>query len=117
MHSPPEVKGVILDAILYDWWLTPGFSEDKEIKTGAVKKTMESFQGWRDFEETLKRMNSDGQAKAGELDRNLERLFEFVGKSKPERNLFILQLKNRKAVAGRPVQRDPFGACRICGLA
>lgn len=117
MHSPPEVKGIMLDAILYDWWLTPSFSEDKEIKIGAVKNAMESFQSWRDFEETLKRMNNDGQAKAEQLDRNLERLFEFVGKSKPERNLFIHQLKNRKAIAGRPVQRDPFGACRICGLA
>ena len=117
MHSPPEVKGIMLDAILYDWWLTPSLSEGREIKIGAVKKAMESFQGWRDFEETLERMNSDGRAKSSEFDRNLERLFEFVGSTKSERNLFVRQLKNRKAIAGRPVRRDPFGACRICGLA
>lgn len=117
MHSPPEVKGIMLDAILYDWWLTPGFIEDKEAKVEAVKSALESFQSWRDFEETLKRMNNDGQSKSGEFDRNLERLFEFVGSAKSERNLFIRQLENQKAIAGRPVRRDPFGACRICGLA
>jgi len=117
MHSPPEVKGIMLDAILYDWWLTPDFSEDKEIKIKAVRGALESFQSWRDFEETIVRMNSKGLAKHADFDRNAKRLFEFMGKANHERKLFFMQLKDRKAIAGRPVQRDPFGACRLCGIA
>jgi len=117
LHSPPEVKGVVLDLLLYDWWVTPGFVDESDKKVKAVSEILKTFQSWRDFEETVARMNSKGSAKPNELEDNLERLFSFVGKTKAERNLFIQQLKGRVAIAGRPVKLDPFGVCRVCGIA
>lgn len=50
--SPPEVKGIVLDNILYDWWLIPEVWNDQDAKIRAVTEKVNSFQGWRDFEET-----------------------------------------------------------------
>lgn len=115
-HSPPEVKGVVLDNILYDWWVTPNLWSEEDIKIRAVQKIMETFQGWRDFEETVKRMNPEGFARQEEFDSNLDRLFEFVGKNKADQRMFIIGLQGRRAIAFRPVTMDPFDVCRICRI-
>ena len=115
-HSPPEVKGAVLDNILYDWWVTPNLWGDDDIKISAVKQIMETFQGWRDFEETVMRMNPEGIARREEFDSNVERLFAFIGKNKADQRMFILGLQGRRAIAGRPVKMDPFDVCRICRI-
>ena len=115
-HSPPEVKGAVLDNILYDWWVTPNLWGDDDIKITAVKQIMETFQGWRDFEETVVRMNPGGFARQEEFDSNVERLFAFIGKNKADQRMFILGLEGQRAIAGRPVKMDPFDVCRICRI-
>jgi hypothetical protein len=115
-HSPPEVKGVVLDNILYDWWVTPNLWGDDDIKITAVKQIMETFQGWRDFEETVMRMNPEGFARQEDFDSNVERLFAFIGKNKADQRMFILGLQGQRAIAGRPVKMDPFNVCRICRI-
>ncbi|NWN91146.1 LysM peptidoglycan-binding domain-containing protein [Marinobacter adhaerens] len=117
LHSPPEVKGVVLDNILYDWWVTPHLWDSKDLKIQAVNKILSTFQGWRDFEETVLRMNPRGTARPEEFQKNLDRLFDFVGMEKTDRRLFTHQLKNTVAVSGRPVRLDPFKVCKICGIA
>lgn len=116
LHSPPEVKGTVLDNILYDWWLTPDIWSTNDIKVVAVNEILASFQSWRDFEETVLRMNPEGVAQRAAFQANLDQLFDFIGKSEADQRLFIYQLQNRVAVAGRPVKMDPFDACRICGI-
>lgn len=115
-HSPPEVKGVVLDNILYDWWVTPDLWGDDDVKIEAVQQILETFQGWRDFEETVMRMNVEGIAQRAEFDGNLKRLFDFIGKNRTDQRLFMLGLKDQRAVAGRPVKMDPFGVCRMCNI-
>jgi len=117
LHSPPEVKGTVLDNILYDWWVTPNLWGSNDIKIQAVNQVLRTFQSWRDFEETVLRMNPEGSARPAEFQKNLDRLFDFVGMEEAGRRLFIHQLKNTVAVADRPVRFDPFKACQICGIA
>lgn len=117
LHSPPEVKGAVLDNILYDWWVTPNLWDSNDIKIQAVNQILSTFQGWRDFEETVLRMNPEGTARPAEFQKNLDRLFDFVGMEKTDRRLFTHQLKNTVAVSGRPVRLDPFKVCKICGIA
>src|SRR5690554_671573 len=116
LHSPPEVKGVVLDNILYDWWLTPDIWSENDIKIQAVIEIVNSFQGWRDFEETVIRMNPEGVAQRAEFNRNFERLFDFIGKNESDQRLFIRGLQGQAAVAGRPVSMHPFDVCRICSI-
>ncbi|WP_273209477.1 LysM peptidoglycan-binding domain-containing protein [Marinobacter subterrani] len=116
LHSPPEVKGTVLDNILYDWWVTPDIWNENDIKIQAVTEIMSSFQSWRDFEETLVRMNPEGLARRKEFDKNLERLFDFIGKTESDQRLFIRGLRDRSALAGTPVKMDPFDVCRICRI-
>ena len=117
LHSPPEVKGIVLDNILYDWWVTPDIWSSNDIKIQAVSEILASFQSWRDFEETVFRMNPEGVANREDFQVNLDRLFQFVGKGEADQRLFIYELRSKVAIAGRPVKMDPFNACRICGIA
>jgi hypothetical protein len=117
LHSPPEVKGTVLDNILYDWWLTPSIWSSDDIKIQAVNQILRTFQSWRDFEETVLRMNPEGTARPAEFQKNLDRLFELIGKGKVDQRLFIHQLNNMVAISGSPVRLDPFQVCRICGIA
>ena len=117
LHSPPEVKGIVLDSLLYDWWATPGFLDENDKKVEVTKKILPTFQSWRDFHETVVRMNPDGIARPDEFDNNLVRLFDFVRMGNSERQLFIHQLKDKVAIASRPVKLDPFGVCRVCNIA
>lgn len=117
LHSPPEVKGTVLDNILYDWWLTPDIWSSNDIKIQAVNQILSTFQSWRDFEETVLRMNPEGNARPAEFQENLNRLFEFIGKGKTDQRLFTQQMKEMVAISGNPVRLDPFKVCRICGIA
>ncbi|MFO7528442.1 MAG: peptidoglycan-binding protein LysM, partial [Marinobacter sp.] len=116
LHSPPEVKGTVLDNILFDWWVTPELWSDDDVKIQAVNQILASFQGWRDFEETIVRMKPEGVARQSEFEANLERLFGFIGKNKSDQRLFMRGLHEQTAMAGRPVKLDPFGVCRICRI-
>ena len=40
LHSPPEVKGTVLDNILYDWWVTPDIWSSNDIKIQAVSEIL-----------------------------------------------------------------------------
>jgi hypothetical protein len=117
LHSPPEVKGIVLDNILYDWWVTPNLWSSNDIKIQAVNQILSTFQSWRDFEETVRRMNPEGTARPAEFQKNFNRLFDFVGIGETDRQLFSHQLRKTVAVSGRPVRLDPFKVCQVCGIA
>lgn len=117
LHSPPEVKGTVLDNILYDWWVTPNLWDSNDIKIQAVNQILSTFQGWRDFEETVLRMNTEGIARPAEFQKNLDRIFDLIGMEKTDRLLFTHQLKNKVAVSFRPVRLDPFKVCQACRIA
>lgn len=117
LHSPPEVKGTVLDNILYDWWLTPGIWSSGDIKVQAVNQILRTFQSWRDFEETVVRMNPQGTSRPAEFQENFDRLFEFIGKRKVDQRLFIHQLGKVVAISSSPVKLDPFRVCKTCGIA
>ncbi|TBW47447.1 hypothetical protein EZI54_22740 [Marinobacter halodurans] len=101
----------------YDWWVSPQFMDGTFTKVGAIGKIMESFQSWRDFEETMLRMNADGTPTPGVRDANAQKLFQFIGKHRHDYLMFKKALKGQTAIADRPVQLDPFKACRNCGIA
>lgn len=107
----------MLDNILYDWWLTPDTWSSNDIKVQAVNQILQTFQSWRDFEETVLRMNPHGTSRPEEFQENLDRLFEFIGKRKADQRLFIHQLEGVVAISGCPVKLDPFKACKTCGIA
>lgn len=116
-HSPPEVKGPVIDNILYDWWATPELWSGKEEKVDALKKILESFQSWRDFRETMERMNPQGTAEPANYGENVERLFDFIDADLAHRRLYLQSLEVATAIPDRPVQLDPHGLCRSCGIA
>lgn len=115
-HSPPEVKGVILHKLTYNYWLTPEIFDGTFTKVKAIGEVLKTFQGWRDFEETMLRMNPNGVAEAGVCEQNGEKLFEFIGKRRIDYLMFKQTLEGRSAIAGRPVELDPYSACKNCGI-
>ncbi|MCL1477659.1 MAG: hypothetical protein MH219_08970 [Marinobacter sp.] len=86
----------MLDNILYDWWLTPDIWRSDDIKTQAVNQILPTFQSWRDFEETILRMNPEGIARPAEFQKNLDRLFEFIGKGKKGSATFCPPIKKTR---------------------
>ncbi|WP_111498483.1 MULTISPECIES: LysM peptidoglycan-binding domain-containing protein [Marinobacter] len=117
LHSPPEVKGPILNKLTYDYWLTPQLFDGTLTKVRAIAEILKSFQGWRDFEEATKRMNPDGVAIPENAESNAQRLFSFIGKNRHDYLMFKQLLEGKSAIADAPVQLDPFSACRNCGIA
>lgn len=117
LHSPPEVKGPVLNKLTYDWGMSPQFMDGTFTKVKAIGEILKSFQGWRDFEETMLRMNADGVVIAGEAEANAAKLFQFIGKHRQDYLMFKHCLKGQVAIADRPVQLDPFNACKNSGIA
>lgn len=115
-HSPPEVKGAILHALMADFWLTPQLGDGTKTKVRAVAEILASFQAWRDFEESMKRINVEGRAEPQAFDRNVERVFRFIGFNQHQYQLYKRALAFKTADLEQVVRRDPHGACRISGI-
>lgn len=117
LHSPPEVKGQILELLIHDFGLTPKLMDGTRAKVRAIGLILESFQSWRDFEESIKRMNPDGESRPDSFDTNVVSLFTFIGKNAQHYNLFRKILMGKAANLVGPVRQDPHAACRNCGIA
>ncbi|MCR8916463.1 LysM peptidoglycan-binding domain-containing protein [Marinobacter panjinensis] len=115
-HSPPEVKGAILHALMADFWLTPQLGDGTRTKVRAVAEILASFQAWRDFEETMKRINAEGRAEPQTFDRNVEGVFRFIGFNQHRYQLYKRALEFKTADLEQVVRHDPHGACRISGI-
>lgn len=105
MYAPPEVKGSLLDIMCYDYWLTPerigSIRADKRDR--AILLILEASQSWRDFEEVVSRMNSDGSK--GSYSENRRRLFKLMDwLPSLEMHLIEYKLRNTVAVSGQPVR-------------
>lgn len=115
-HSPPEIKGPILHKLIYDYGGTFQLTDGTFTKVKAVGKIMETFQSWRDFDETMLRMNSRGLVTPGLCEANAQKVFRFIGLNQHYYRLFKKILEDKVAIPDRPVELDPFGACRNCGI-
>ncbi|PVY76002.1 LysM domain-containing protein [Tamilnaduibacter salinus] len=115
-HSPPEVKGPVLHKLTYDYSWTPQLVDGTFIKVKAIGDILKSFQGWRDFEESMLRMNPEGRVEPNTVEVHALKLFRFIGKNAQDYRLFRHYLKGKVAIADRPVILDPFRACRYCGI-
>lgn len=104
-HSPPEVKGPLLDILCYDYWLTlervgvAGFYRRER----AILKILEMSRSWRDYEEMVARMNSRGVKR--DFSENRERLVDLMSWL-PSLKLYIIEaeLKDKEPLTDRPVQ-------------
>ncbi|WP_148861188.1 LysM peptidoglycan-binding domain-containing protein [Marinobacter fonticola] len=115
-HSPPEVKGPILNKLMYDFSWTPHWYDGRSTKVEAIRKILESFQSWRDFEESMLRMNAEGKVTPGVSETNAQKVFHYLDLEQHDYWLFKKKLENKTAIPDRPVQLDPFGACRDCRI-
>lgn len=104
-HAPPEVKGVLLDILCYDYWLTlervgiVGFYKRER----AILKILETSRSWRDYEETIARMNPHG-GKQG-FHENRERLIKLMTWLQSVKiHLFERELKGKEPLVDRPVR-------------
>ena len=73
MHAPPEVKGVVLNTLVYDDWWT--FWNDDTKQRAAITKIFGSFQSWRDYYESVCRMTPNGDK--SDYGKNASRLYQF----------------------------------------
>jgi len=115
-HSPPEAKAKLLYILTHDFWLTPQLVDGTRSKIQAVALILKSMQGWRDFEETMVRINKDAQPFRQEFDENVRKVFNFIGKKSNDYLLYRKVLMGRAANLVGPVQLDPFSACRVSGI-
>ncbi|WP_417532102.1 LysM peptidoglycan-binding domain-containing protein [Marinobacter lipolyticus] len=116
-HSPPEVKAKFLHLLIDDFWLTPQLFDGTMSKVEAVGLILQSMQGWRDFEETMVRINLRTEAIAADFDENVRKVFNFIGKNANHYWLYRRILEGQVANLVGPVQLDPFSACRTAGIA
>lgn len=104
-HAPPEVKGRLLDTVCYDYGFTPldYYTFGANSREKAVLTLLESSQSWRDYEETVTRMNSTG--KKGNFQSNRQRLQDFMRLYQSRRLEPIeARLKPAKPVPNQPVR-------------
>lgn len=116
-HSPPEVKAKLLYLLIDDFWLTPKLLDGTFTKVKAVGLILQSMQSWRDFEETMVRINPESEPIKSDFDENVRNVFNFIGKNINHYNLFERVLKGTTANLVGPVRLDPFSVCRISGIA
>jgi len=102
--------------LTHDFWLTPQLVDGTRSKIQAVALILKSMQGWRDFEETMVRINKDAQPFRQEFDENVRKVFNFIGKKSNDYLLYRKVLMGRAANLVGPVQLDPFSACRVSGI-
>ena len=116
-HSPPEAKARLLFILTDDFWLTPQLFDGTRTKVQAVSLILQSMQGWRDFEETIVRINESAEPFPQQFDENVRRVFSFIGKNLNDYRLYRKVLHGQRANLVGPVQLDPFSACKVCGIA
>lgn len=117
LHSPPEVKAKFLHLLVDDFWLTPKLLDGTMTKVEAIGLILQSMQSWRDFEETMVRINPDNEARAEDFDKNVRKVFDFIGKNMHHYRLYRRVLQGEVANLVGPVRFDPFSACRASGIA
>lgn len=115
-HSPPEVKAKLLHVLIDDFWLTPKLLDGTFTKVKAVGLILKSMQSWRDFEETMVRINPENESKKSDFERNVRNVFNFIGKNLNHYNLYERMLKGTTANLVGPVRSDPFSACWVSGI-
>jgi hypothetical protein len=115
-HSPPEVKAKLLNLLIDDFWLTPKLLDGTFTKVRAVGLILQSMQSWRDFEETMVRINPENEPRQGDLEENARNVFSFIGKNVHHYNLYKRILEDTTANLVGPVRLDPFSACRTAGI-
>lgn len=115
-HSPPEVKAKLLHVLIDDFWLTPKLLDGTFTKVKAVGLILKSMQSWRDFEETMVRINPENEPIKSDFEENVRNVFNFIGKNMNHYNLYQRVLKGTTANLVGPVRSDPFSACRVSGI-
>ncbi|MBN7771624.1 LysM peptidoglycan-binding domain-containing protein [Marinobacter daepoensis] len=115
-HSPPEVKAKLLYLLIDDFWLTPKLLDGTYTKVKAVSLILESMQSWRDFEETMVRINPENEPIKSKFEENVRNVFNFIGKNMNHYDLFQRILKGTTATLVGPVRSDPFSACKVSGI-
>jgi len=116
-HSPPEAKARLLFVLTDDFWLTPQLFDGTRTKVQAVSLILRSMQGWRDFEETIVRINESAEPFPQQFDENVRKVFSFIGKNLNDYRLYRKVLHGQRAHLVGPVELDPFSACMVCGIA
>ncbi len=116
-HSPPEVKAKLLYLLIDDFWLTPKLLDGTFTKVKAVGLILQSMQSWRDFEETMVRINPESEPIKSDFEKNVWNVFNFIGKNMNHYNLYERVLKGTTANLVGPVRSDPYSACRVSGIA
>ena len=104
-HAPPEVKGRLLDIVCYEYAMTPldFYTFGANSRENAILTLLESSQSWRDYEETITRMNQEGGK--GNFANNRQRLQEFMRLYQRRRLEPIeARLKPTRPVANQPVR-------------
>ncbi|WP_372875725.1 LysM peptidoglycan-binding domain-containing protein [Pseudomonas sp.] len=104
-HAPPEVKGRLLDTICYDYGVTPWdyYTLGANSREQAILTLLESSQSWRDYEETVTRMNPEGTK--GNFEANRQRLRDFMRLYQGHQLEPIeIRLKPAQPVANQPVR-------------
>lgn len=108
LHATPEVKGRLLDMLCFDYgpsfWdrYTYGFNQRER----AILRILEQSQSWRDYQETIERMNQMSEKSSFAFNRSrlatLMRLF-------PSLKIDVIEnrLQRKVAVADRPVHMAP----------
>lgn len=103
-HAPPEVKGRLLDIICHER-ATPFdyYTLGANSRESAILTILESSQSWRDYEETITRVNERGQK--SNFSANRRRLENFMRPYQSRRlSIIETQLKPTKPVANQPVR-------------
>lgn len=104
-HAPPEVKGRLLDIVCYDYGFTPldRYTLGANSRENAILTILESSQSWRDYEETVTRINPEGSK--GDYTANHQRLQDFMRLYQGRRLEPIeARLKPSQPVANQPVR-------------
>src|SRR5690606_13851526 len=104
-YAPPEVKGRLLDIICFDFGPTiwDFYTVGPNSRERAILALLEISQCWRDYEETVTRMNQTGEK--GDFSVNRERLRRLM-RSSPVQYIDHIeqQLAGTRAVPNQPVQ-------------
>lgn len=115
-HAPPEVKGPVLEKLVYNWGLTPRLVDGTRTQVRAVAHLLTTFQSGRDASETLMRMNPEARADPDRMHANGIRVFRFIGRNQYWYEVFWAALENTTPDLSGGVRLDPHGACRQAGI-
>ena len=118
LHSPPEVKGILLELLMFDpSGIWDNFSSDDDVKRLAMIAILKSIQGQREYYEVMARIDKNGDASNQLIKKNARRLFEALNLGVDQQEKFEKRIFSKVAPVKAPVQLDPTGACKACGIA